>query len=357
MPTTTEAVALARRLRALRERQLGVRVTQQQLAEALSQEQPITSPVISTWENTTDPTTPPTSRLRAYARFFASNRSLETRPHLLSDSELDDDEREDRARLEKELLDLRLAAVGGTTLGSAAPVSLWTFSDSGPLTIICPDFPHAARPDISEPENPNFTDAFYYADLDSLIELYGHVRAENPTMQVNFRRASQIDPDDLSGHIVLVGGVAWNDVTRGILERLDLPVRQVMDDPNLTTGEPFEVLINNEAQRFYPRWSSTKPGELIEDVGVLARRVNPHHSRRTLTICNGIHSRGVLGAVRCLTDQRYREGNERYLADRFGAADDFGLLLRIDVVSGRAITPDLNQADRRLYEWSGSAAE
>ena len=71
-----------------------------------------------------------------------------------------------------------------------------------------PDFPHPEPLGISEPDNPNFTDAFNYADLDSLIELYGHVRAENPTMQVNFRRASLVGPDDLSAHVVLLGGVA-----------------------------------------------------------------------------------------------------------------------------------------------------
>ena len=42
--------------------------------------------------------------------------------------------------------------------------------------------------------------------------------------------------------------------------------------------------------------------------------------------------------------------------DRFGAADDFGLLLRIDVVGGRAITPELSQSDRRLFEFHGDTS-
>ena len=352
MSTSTQAVVLAKRLRALRDRQFGVRVTQQVVAQALSQEQPLTSPVISTWENTTDPTVPPPARLRAYARFFASHRSLEPEPRLLDDKELDDEEREERVRLEKELLGLRAEALGTSAV---APVSLWKFHDSGPLTIICPDLPPEQRPAVSAPAHPNFTDAFNYADVDALIELFGHVRMENPTMQVDFRRASLIGPDDLSGHIVLLGGVAWNAVTLRSLERLNLPVRQVKEDPLLPTGDPFELDVDGEPQRLYPRWSPDNPEELIEDVGELVRRPNPHNSSRTLTICNGIHSRGVLGAVRCLTDQRMREANERYLASRFGAADDFGLLFRIDVVGGRSITPDLNQADRRLFEWSGSA--
>jgi hypothetical protein len=352
VPTSNEeSITLARRLRALRERGLGTRVTQQSLASALSQDQPLTPPVISTWENATEPVVPPASRLRAYARFFASQRSIESTPRLLSDHELDDEESEERVRLERELLALRNAAVEAAE--DMSLVSIWSFVDSGPVTIICPDFPEDDRPEVGRSDHPNYTDAFNYADVDALIELFGHVRAENPSMQVSYRRASQINPDDLSGHIVLLGGVGWNSVTRRILDRLSLPVRQVKSDPDLPSGDPFELEIDGQVRRLYPQWSPDNPDELIEDIAELVRQPNPHNSRRTLTICNGIHSRGVLGAVRCLTDTRMRETNERYLAQRFGSADDFGLLLRVDVVSGRSITPDLNQSDRRIYEWSG----
>jgi hypothetical protein len=55
----------------------------------------------------------------------------------------------------------------------------------------------------------------------------------------------------------------------------------------------------------------------MEDVGLLARMPNPLNSNRTITMCNGIHSRGVLGAVRTLTDARLRESNEQYIARAF----------------------------------------
>ena len=57
-----------------------------------------------------------------------------------------------------------------------------------------------------------------------------------------------------------------------------------------------------------------------EDVGLLARVPNPLNTSRTLTICNGIHSRGVYGAVRTLTDTQLRDGNERYISTNFGDA-------------------------------------
>ena len=53
---------------------------------------------------------------------------------------------------------------------------------------------------------------------------------------------------------------------------------------------------------------------------MLARLPNPYNVLRTLTYCNGIHSRGVLGAVRCLIDPAVRDDNERYLEETFSGS-------------------------------------
>ena len=82
----------------------------------------------------------------------------------------------------------------------------------------------------------------------------------------------------------------------------------------------------------------------------ITRLRNPFQSSRTLTICNGIHSRGILGAVRCLTDASVRDANERYLADRFPGGR-FALLARVPVVSNETLSPDLQNPATRLYEW------
>ena len=68
---------------------------------------------------------------------------------------------------------------------------------------------------------------------------------------------------------------------------------------------------------------------LAEDVGLLARVPNPLNSSRTLTICNGIHSRGVYGAVRSLTDAQLRESNERYISANFGDSGSFAILMSV----------------------------
>jgi hypothetical protein len=119
--------------------------------------------------------------------------------------------------------------------------------------------------------------------------------------------------DDLSGHVILLGGIGWNRVTRRFQTAIgQMPITQVAV-PELDTGKIFTVKDADGERSFFPEWDGPKgpEQELIEDVALVARLTNPFQSSRTLTICNGIHSRGVLGAVRCLTNASVRDSNER----------------------------------------------
>jgi len=132
-----------------------------------------------------------------------------------------------------------------------------------------------------------------------------------------------------------------------------------MTMPELDTGEIFAVDQGKQERRFMPTFAEASKdtiGELEEDVALLARVRNPFNYNRTLTICNGTHSRGVLGAVRALTDARIREANESYLASRFPEGE-FAVLLRVPVFQGAAVSPDLQNPDNILYAWPEARPE
>jgi transcriptional regulator with XRE-family HTH domain len=350
-PTPAE-IRLAQRLRGLRD---DASLTQAQLAAAFAEEQPVVAGTVSLWENVKRPAAPPSARLDAYARFFATERSWRgPTPRLIPLSEFTPEELRRRDELEDELG--RLVDAVRELHEPSTSARYWRFDDDGPVTIICPDLPADAEGPLASPSNPNFTNLHRFADLDALIELHGHIRAENaPDYGVFFKRASEVNSDDLSSHVVLLGGIAWNEVTKTLLRYLvRLPVGQ-LNDPKVTTGEVFSARVGEKSQIFYPSWSPDDPDQLTEDVALLARLANPFNVSRTLTICNGIHSRGVLGAVRALTDARLREPNENYIAERFPDGE-FALLLRVPVVNGQALSPDIRNSHNRLWEWPARVA-
>jgi transcriptional regulator with XRE-family HTH domain len=349
-PTASATTAsLARRLRELRSSQFpGVRLKQSDVARALSDDERVAVSTLSAWENET--TVPPKDRLAAYARFFATARSLEGRPHLLPLTDLTEAEDEVRRDLERELFRLR----------DEGPHEFWRFDDGAPITIICSELTKSDEVrlgPLSDVDNPNYTRLYSFADADALIELIGHLNSSNPKAPITFLLASQVTRKDLINHIVLLGGIAWNDVTRRLNASAELPVRQV-NDQEIHSGEVFEIEDGaKKGQLLRPRFqngdpgTAEKPGVLLEDVAMLARVPNPFNAIRTLTYCNGIHSRGVLGAVRCLTEAEVRDANESYLKETFPNADRFVVLMRVQVLGSETISPSLRNPDAVLFKW------
>jgi hypothetical protein len=339
-----QAVSLARALRDLRESTWPDReLTQAQLAKALSSEGRVAAATLSSWESLTSPKTPPVTRISAYARFFCTERSLEGEPHLLAEDQLTSGELKRLQDIESKLLGL---------LRPQDREMRHTFQfDAGPVIVICPDAPTEVRGDLADEHDPNFTKLQQYADLDALIELYGHLRAENPTLDVDHRLASEVLPEDYSSHLILLGGVGWNEATRRIQGALSqVPIRQIAVK-DLKRGEIFRVESDHGGRLFYPEYEEVGDWkELIADVAYVARLRNPFKFNRTLTICNGVHSRGVLGAVRCLTDPTVRQENEKYLAERFPGGE-FAILLQVRVVQNQTLSPDLLDPAARLYTW------
>ncbi|MET7282214.1 helix-turn-helix transcriptional regulator [Kribbella sp. NPDC005582] len=362
-----EAV-LADRLRALRRSQ---RLTQAQLARVLGGSKGISISAISSYENSSDPKLPPASRLRSYALFCAQDHSGEPAPQLARPEDLTSSERETFEALHRELIELRDAARSKGSTSAAA--SIWTF-DTGPVTIICPEAPAAYRSPLANEANPNYTRMYRYADVDALIELWGHLRAQNPGLEeFAHKLPEEAGPAELTGHLIVLGGIVWNDVAHQLQPLLrDLPIQQV-EVPDLLNGEVFKLPDETEirpqwsdyervsanaptkdqitAEQVDDVWRDGRRRSLVEDVAFLARVPNPLNHTRTLTICSGVYSRGVLGAVRALTDIAVRDRNEAYLAGRFPGGS-FALLTRVPLVNGAAMSPDLEIPYNRLYEWS-----
>ena len=337
------AVRLAHALRDLRESTWPDQVlTQAQLATAFSSEGRVASATLSSWESTTAPKTPPAPRVSAYARFFCTPRSLEGQPHLIPEDQLTPDELDRFRELESDLMELTSERKARRSFQFEA----------GPVIVICPTAPREEQGPLADAQDPNFTKMQRYGDLDALIELYGHLRAENPILDVFHRLTTDVVSDDFSSHVVLLGGVGWNKVTRRFQSAISqVPITQT-EVADLKTGEIFKVDTPDGERSFYPEYEDLGDGkELIADVGYVARLRNPFKVSRTLTICNGIHSRGVFGAVRCLTDASVRDENERYLADRFPGGE-FAVLLRVPVVTNETLSPDLQNPDSLLYEWA-----
>jgi len=350
------ATRLAQRLKELRESRPGL--TQSLLASALSMEARVAPATLSSWESTSNPKSPTPTRLEAYARFFAGQRSFEKGRAILPTVEQLGERPDDLLeyeRLHAELLDLLQGGEEPAEDTGPAQRVLLDFDD-GDIVIICPDAPKESQGPLAVEDSPNFTLLHQFADTDALIEVFGHIRALNPNRKVFYRTSDSVGRNEIQNHLVLVGGIGWSRTTQRVLSLIDMPIQQI-EHPDLSTGEVFQVAKTAAAQEelFFPVIDE-KTGELTEDVALIARMDNPFNSNRTVTILNGVHSRGVVGAALAVTDETIRTGNQEFLAERFPTGG-FALLMRVPVILGKVIAPDFKNPRARLFEWTSLTSE
>lgn len=350
---------LARRLRAMRTEGLaGQLPTQADVAKAIG----VSGPLVSAWENRVKPTTPPRGRLDAYATFFATERSVAQTPfRVLPTSQLTNEELTRRKELLQELTSL-WNEVKGHQPDPLVPTSFarghWHFPPNEDITIVCSALPppYLKSMPYADPNAPDYVELYKFADLDALFELFGHLRAANPLSHVRVRAPAEVKTDDYTSHMVLLGGVDWNTITAELLHRLDVPVRQLAREREAVPGG-FRVGEGKEQQLFEPKLRKVGDDEiLLEDVAHFFRSPSPLNDKRTVTICNGMYARGTLGAVRALTDSRFRDRNENYLRTRFADENQFSIVSRVKVVLGTAVTPDWSRSEDLLHEWPVPAA-
>lgn len=341
-----------------------VRITQGDLAAALSTRKTASVPLVSSWEHRDRPQIPPAERLLAYATFFSTRRSIETRPfQLLDDATLSPDEDAARRHLGRELLDLRAAALSGSAAPVAGPRGIvgrgpWHFPDGAPVIIVCPELPKAlrARLPFADERDPDYTALSRFTDLDALVELFGHIRAVNPDLHVEYRSAGDVVSDDTHNHLVLLGGVDWNGVTQRVLELTPVPVQQISSDDDPTRG--YFCAADNPDKRFQPSFAKQENGDILtQDVGHFLRAPNPLNLERSVTVCNGMFSRGVYGAVRTLTDRSFRQRNSDHLDATFAGARAFSLLFQVRMLNpGVVATPDWTAPETVLHTWAEDVA-
>jgi len=343
--------ALARRLRELRTAQFGRTVPQSRLGSALG----CSVPLISAWESPRGTAVPTAERLRSYAIFFSTRRSIANGgSRLLPPAELTPTEAAARDRLEGELFALRAAAPPAPSRA----LDPWRFRPGEPIRIVCAQLPaeKLQRMPYVDPRDPDHVALYRHADLDALLELHGYLRAANPDNPVEVRLAPDLSAGDYVEHLVLLGGVDWNGATRYVLDQLrrtrGLPVWQQSfldrsDAGFVAGGERFRPVVVAAAD-------APRRGRLVEDVAHFFRGPNPLAANRTVTICNGMYGRGVLGAVLALTRRGLRERNTAYLRSRFAGSSTYSVLMRVRVVRGRVVAPDWTVAADRLHEWPRS---
>lgn len=333
----------ARRLRELREFELGEKLTQEGLAAAFSTRRSLSGAAVSTWENGDSDKRPSDERLTQYALLFSSSEHLRPEPHVPAESALGKAARQQFVDLRRELHRLRDEAdqearrERSVAPAAAARNEMWPHDRVDDIMVVTSEVSDDRLPDTARARSMNYSRLARYGDLDAFFELY--VRLAAMGYQNRHHRSANDRGIDLEQTLVLVGGPSRNRLTRNFLQLLNLPLTQ--------QGAPFgqaDYFVLDDGDELRPTVADFPDGEqeLVEDVGLFVRARNPANPETDLTICTGGFTAGTLAAVRAFTSQEVADANIGVIKSEVGRITDFYALFRVPVVNGRVPAPRLS---------------
>lgn len=335
---------LASRLRELRETALGDRITQDQLGAALGKDKPLSGAIVSTWENGELDKWPTEARITQYALIFSTPRSLTPSPHTPTESKLDKAERDRFRQLRDELLGLRDEAEQESRRARTEPASLdaneiWHHDRTERVYVVAPELPSEERAWFAQRDSPNYVRLARYGDLDAFFEIF--VALTRMGYHNLSHRSANEGGIGSSQNLVLIGGPVWNPITRTFLHLLPLPILQTMQPP----GKP-DVFTKSDGTQVKPTVLELGDGheQVIEDIGFFVRATNPNNPHTDVTICSGVYTHGVLGAVRAFINPEVAGENIAVIRDQLGQTNSFAVLFNVNVIGGRVVTPRLATA-------------
>lgn len=333
----------ARRLRELREFELGEKITQEGLAAAFSGRRSLSGAAVSMWENGESDKRPSDARLLQYALMFSSPENLRPTPHVPAESTLDKQARQQFYELRRELHRLRDEAEHearrerSVSPAGAPRNDMWAHDRADDILVVTSEVPDDQLPDTARARSANYSRLARYGDLDAFFDLYVKIAAMG--YQNRHHRSANDRGIDLESTLVLVGGPSRNRLTRNFLQLLALPISQ----QSAPFGKP-ECFVLENGDIAEPQLVDFPDGEqeLVEDIGLFVRARNPMNPETDVTICTGTYAAGTLAAVRAFTNPDVAQGNIEVIQSNLGGISDFYALFRVPVVNGRVPAPRLS---------------
>jgi nucleoside 2-deoxyribosyltransferase len=227
---------------------------------------------------------------------------------------------------------------------------LWSFGAQPPaaINVIGPDtrrhndLPHGMAPSRT---HPDFARLEFLGDKDSILEAKVQLTRLYSSLDAHIYPASWFQTPHYGEALVVIGGPLGDDgtgdgetsggnrLTQEITKYFDLPI---------TYTEDCETLLFQE--QAHSAEYDAQAG-MTADYGVIARLPNPWNSEKRLLLFHGIHTYGVLGAVRALGNTAEGKANAETITRLCGPDPLFFAWCKVPIVSQAPIPVVLNEAN------------
>ena len=249
---------------------------------------------------------------------------------------IDDAEFELAGAIEKQVMEILDAPPGRNEIGS-----LWCGREARAIRVIAPK--SQVDTEFSRVESPNYDRFHKMGDKTAVWETLVLLARLYPDADVTVHVADEFDMESEMNrdNLVAIGGPGFGDdegnrVCRLISQRMGSVV---------SYAEDYETMLA-DGDRLT---ASSKGGVMSRDHGYFARFRNPYNPDSTVVLIHGIHTLGVLGAARALSDNAASLDNVKWALGRLGSDPSFESWFPVGVTGGVVDTPLMKDAKMSYF--------
>lgn len=217
---------------------------------------------------------------------------------------------------------------------------LWGFGEYDEVLVVCSELDEPEK--RQHPEPNEFIYLGKYGDVDALVETLITLHRLYPNLKVIFRSANEINmvPQELSTHIILIGGPDYNKLTR-IFEKYS-PFSYLRGEKE----EDIFIKRKSTNEVFIPFVEDELIGKFI-DYGFFVKMKNPYNPLKKLIMIGGAHTYGVFGAIKAFS---YFSNDKKEISyqncvsiiDALGNDPEFAILFKVESVGCTVLTPKVD---------------
>lgn len=222
---------------------------------------------------------------------------------------------------------------------------LWFPADTRYIHVVSSN--ESIKTNFSHPSSPNYMYLDNLGDKDALLETMVFLSRFYPRARTFIYASDDFPARHIQDNLVVIGGPGEIEGEGNII------CRQIMNkiDSKISYTDDCEVLLCEGKEH---RASFDKNSYMTRDFGYFARFPNPFNSTSTVILINGIHTYGVLGAMRAFSDHPSAQINIRKILEKSQFKGIGGLAFEsffpVDIVSGEVVCPKIEMDNVLMFE-------
>lgn len=240
-----------------------------------------------------------------------------------------------------------LRAVPRARIHEELVYQFWFPRETSTIWVVCPQIHEPGE--FADRSSPDYTYLDNLGDTDALLEVMVFLSQYYPNATIERFSSEDLPKGHTSSNLVVIGGPGSTEISNEICREMMSAMRSFVayssdcEQMTVTRAAGETVELRAKYRTNGQSADHKTPLGLRTDWGYFARFKNPLNENASVVLINGIHTAGVLGAVRAFSERREALRNFHAALASGARTTGFECHFEVPVVNGQVKVPVVDQ--------------